>query len=73
MTEVPDASMLQAMVRDMKGCSHCRDLTDVVVKQNDRHRRLHRAMHNIIADMKSNHDTHKNYIKRLEQVLEDEN
>lgn len=38
----------------------------------DRYIEMQKAVRMIIADMKSNHDTHKNYIKRLEQTLDGE-
>lgn len=69
MTEVPDVSMLHSMVRD-KGCAHCHDLTDLVRKLNAEQSRVHQEARQIIADMKSNHGTHKDYIKRLELALD---
>lgn len=51
------------------GCKGCATARKPLQDSIDQMLEAQKEIRTIIADMKSNHDTHKNYIKRLEQAL----
>lgn len=69
MTEIPDAAMLMAMVKNAgAGFTHSKwdELLSLVDDQANAIQRVRK----VIADMKSNHQSHAEYIKALEQALD---